>query len=307
MREGLYLRLERPDGTVGFGEAAPVPGFGADSLAEAERECEALAGPVSAARLAAVPERLGSLRGALAAATAASAPVPTRSLAVAALLSAGRAALTEAPARAEAGFRVFKWKVGVGAADDEMAMLDDLLAALPTGSKLRLDANGAWHRRAAEQWLARASDRPVEFVEQPVAADGKGARDLLLGLAGDYPVPIGLDESVVDEGDVGRWLDDGWPGYFIVKPSLLGDAPASVSRLAAADARVVFSSALETAMGARAALGVAFAWTGRPSALGFGVWPLFADPRFDGPAAAPFLHSDDLRRIDPATLWNAVS
>lgn len=307
VREGLYVRLERPDGTVGFGEASPVPGFGSESLAEAEQQCQALAGPVAAGKLAAIPGRLGSLRGALAAAMASPGPAPARSLAVAALLPAGRAALEEAPGRAEAGFRVFKWKVGVGAADDEMAMLDDLLAALPSGSKLRLDANGAWHRRAAEQWLARASERPVEFVEQPVPADGKGARDLLLGLAGDYPVPIGLDESVVDQGDVGRWLDDGWPGYYIIKPSLLGDAAATVARLAAADARVVFSSALETVVGAQAALRLAFAWTGRPSALGFGVWPLFADSRFDGPTAMPFLHSDELHRADPASLWNAVS
>jgi O-succinylbenzoate synthase len=208
---------------------------------------------------------------------------------------------------AEAGFRVFKWKVGVAAADDEMGMLDDLLAALPGGSRIRLDANGAWDRRTAERWLARASERPVEFIEQPMAPDSRGAEDSLLGLAADYPAPIALAESLADNADVERWLGRGWKGYFVVKPSLLGDARAALGKLAGAHARVVFSSALETAVGAQAALRLAFAWPGKMSALGFGVWPLFADTRFDGPAAAPFIRAEDVDRINPEDLWNAAA
>ena len=52
---------------------------------------------------------------------------------------------------------------------------------------------------------------------------------------------------------------------------------------------------------------VAFAWAGEPRALGFGVWPLFADARFDGPAAAPFLRWEDVERINPEAVWNALS
>jgi len=304
MREGIYIRLERPDGSFGYGEAAPVPGFGTETVEGVEAECQRLGERVSADQLAALPRNLGALRSAVAAARAPAAPMGERSLGVAALLPAGRAALGDAPAKAEAGFRVFKWKVGVGAADDEMGMLDDLLGVLPAGSKLRLDANGAWNRRVAERWLDRAVDRPIEYVEQPVAPTD---RDLLHGLAGDYPVPIALDESVLDEGDVGRWLDEGWTGFFIIKPSLLGDSAAILARLGAADARVVFSSALETGLGARAALGAAFAWRGRPAALGFGVWPLFNDARFDGPAALPFLRAADVERIDAQSLWNALN
>jgi O-succinylbenzoate synthase len=254
-----------------------------------------------------VPANLGALRNALASAFGGVCGAARhRSLGVAALLPPGRAAIGDAPPKADAGFRVFKWKVGAGAADDEMAILDDLLGALPGGSRLRLDANGAWDRRTAEKWLARASERPVEFVEQPVAPGSKGAEDNLLGLAADYPVPIGLDESVADEADVARWLGHGWRGYFVIKPSLIGDVRGALGMLAAAHARVVFSSALETGIGAQAALRLAFAWPGKMSALGFGVWPLFADPRFDGPAAAPFIRFDDVDRIKPEELWNAA-
>jgi O-succinylbenzoate synthase len=80
-----------------------------------------------------------------------------------------------------------------------------------------------------------------------------------------------------------------------------------LASLAKAHARVVFSSALETGIGAQAALRLAFAWPGKAHSLGFGVWPLFADRRFDGPAAAPFLRADDVNRINPEALWSAAS
>ena len=42
-------------------------------------------------------------------------------------------------------------------------------------------------------------------------------------------------------------------------------------------------------------------------ALGFGVGPLFADDRFNGPAAAPFLYREDVERLNPEAVWNALS
>jgi len=307
VREGLFVRVERPDGTAGFGEASPLPLPGAESAADDEAFCLSLGGRIDGQALGRVPEALCSLRYALGCATGAGRPPRHRSLAVAALLPAGRAALAYAPPRAEAGFRVFKWKVGVGAADDEMALFDDLIAALPQGSRFRLDANGAWDPRSAKRWLDRCSDRPVEFVEQPVAPDSRGADDQLRGLSGDYPVPIALDESIGGDRDIGKWIDAGWAGYFVVKPALLGDAAGTLARLAAAKLRVVFSSSLETAIGAQAALREAFAWPGDTPALGFGVWPLFADAAFDGPVAVPFLRLEDVERINPEAAWNAAS
>ncbi len=306
-REGLYVRVGRGDGSAGFGEAAPVPGFGAESVGEAEAFCRTLGDRMNGETLSRVPANLCALRRAIACATGAAETPRHKSLGVAALLPAGRAALAEAPPKAESGFRVMKWKVGVGAADDEMAILDDLIGVLPPGSTIRLDPNGSWNRRTAERWLQCAAERPIEFIEQPVAADSKGAEDCLRGLAADHPVPIALDESIAGDGDVLRWLDSGWRGLFVIKPALLGDARGVLGRLAAAGAGVVFSSALETGIGAQASLRSAFAWNGVTPALGFGVWPLFADPPFDGPHAAPFIRIEDVDRISPEDLWNAAN
>jgi O-succinylbenzoate synthase len=312
-REGLILRLEGEGGALGWGEATPLEAFGTESIGEAEAACGRLGGSVSAATLTTLPRRLLSLHSGLATALAEIETPPADRkggayLPVAALLPAGRAALVQIPLKAEAGFRTFKWKVGAGDAADELALLDDVCAALPTGSRLRLDANGAWDRRRAELWLERCAERPVEFIEQPIAAEAKGANDLLLGLAADYPTPVALDESLVGGDAVDRWLGLGWPGIFVVKPSLLGGAAESLARLEkAASGRVVFSSALETAVGARAALRTAFAWPVKTRALGFGVWPLFADGRFDGPAIAPFIRSEDVDRINPEAVWTALA
>ena len=319
-REGLLVRLEDELGAVGYGEAAALPSFGTETADEDEAGARALGEWTNDDAIAALPVRLTCLRNALATARASTGEAaasertdePTaqrggkKYLAVAALLPAGRAALTQIEARAELGFRVFKWKVGVGDSADELALLDDVCAALPSGAKLRLDANGAWDRRRAERWLERCAERPVEFIEQPIAADARGAVDVLLGLAGDFPTPIALDESLVGEPDIERWLGAGWPGVYVLKPSLIGDVTGALARLEKAKAAVVFSSALETAVGARAALRTALAWGGEPRALGFGVWPLFADARFDGPFAAPFVRAEDIERIAVEAAWTAL-
>ncbi|HWA87551.1 MAG TPA: o-succinylbenzoate synthase [Opitutus sp.] len=328
-REGVIVRLER-DSRTGLGEAAPLAGFGGGEVEEIASACGNFGAGVEVDVIERVPRRLGCLRNALAAALAeigranademseGPAEVPPY-LPVAALVPAGRRAIAEIQGKGEAGFRTFKWKVGVGDLADELALFDDVCAALPSGAKLRLDANGAWDRRHAERWLERCAERPVEFVEQPcfaeasafaaaVAEKSRGrAEDLLLGLAADFPTPLALDESVAGDADVERWLGRGWPGVFVIKPSLHADLDATLARLATAKAKVVFSSALETAVGARAALRRAFVWPGERRALGFGVWPLFADPRLDGPAAAPFLRREDLKRIDVEAAWNVLS
>jgi O-succinylbenzoate synthase len=320
-REGLMVRLEAPNGRVGFGEAATLPWFGTETAEEAGEACGKLGADVDAGLIAQVPAKFACLRNALAAAhteVAGADAVRTvgrpKPLPVAALLPAGRSVLERIAPLAEAGFRVFKWKVGVGDLADELALLDDVCALLPEGAKLRLDANGAWQGRQAERWLERAAERPIEFIEQPCytetsqgAALHRRSEDLLLGLARDFPTPIALDESLVGDGDVAHWLELGWPGVFIVKPSLCGDPVAVMARLGTARASVVISSALETAVGAKTALGLAFRWNQPARALGFGVWPLFADTRFDGPALAPFLRWEDVVRIDQEAVWNELS
>jgi len=321
-REGVLVKLADEAGSVGYGEAAPIPWFGTETAEEVETVCRDFGEWVTEEQIHGLPPRLGCFRGALQAAresllqrkddgsepvVSAQTAAPTPYLPVAALLPAGRGALEKIEPLGEIGFRTFKWKVGVGDVADELSLLDDVVARLPKGAELRLDANGAWDRRRAERWLERSAERPIEFIEQPISPEARGAEDLLLGLAGDYPTPIGLDESVVLETQLQHWLQLGWSGIFVVKPSLLGDAPAALRKLRAAQANVVFSSALETAVGAQRALRLALDFGGKPRALGFGVAPLFRDARLEGLALAPFIRREDVERLNPENVWNALS
>ncbi|MDR1282474.1 MAG: o-succinylbenzoate synthase [Opitutaceae bacterium] len=336
-REGILVRLtdmseppasptddpgNRP--RTGFGEIAPIPWFGTETVDEAEALLRELGDRVNDKTLDTLPARYACTRFALRSARrparlSALQPFSPSVLPIAALLPAGRAALMYIAPKAELGYRTFKWKVGADDAADELALLDDVIAALPDGARLRLDANGAWDRRTAERWLERAADRPVEFIEQPVSPTARGADDLLLGLAGDYPTPLALDESLVGARDVARWLSLGWPGIWVIKPALLGDPAGVLAQLAAAGVardNVVFSSALETAVAARTVLALAFAWSGAGGhdaattagrrALGFGVWPLFADAHraCDGLGEIPFVRPRDPERLDAQAAWD---
>ncbi|OHE89219.1 MAG: o-succinylbenzoate synthase [Verrucomicrobia bacterium RIFCSPLOWO2_12_FULL_64_8] len=332
-REGILIRTEDEAGRTGYGEVAPIPWFGTETVEEAEEVLGKLAGDVDDATVESIPERLGCVRFALASALggvgriAHNPPSPAGERRVkddapnhsrhpvAALLPAGKAVLAAADKALEQGYVALKWKVGVHDAADEWGVLDDLLARLPAHVKLRLDANGAWNSRLAAKWLERCAERPVEFVEQPCFAGAsqgpahqRKTDDILLGLANDYPTPIALDESVTGMASLREWLGRGWRGVVVVKPALAGPPAAVLALLENHRADAVFSSALETAVGGRAALQVAFSYQGpRPRALGFGVAPLFTDARFDALPAVPFVSADAVEHLNPEDVWNALS
>ncbi len=304
-REGIIIRLEDEAGLVGYGEIAPIPWFGTETVAEAEEICRKFGASVSGDVLDAVPGRFGCVRFALEQAREQPGKIsPSVRLPVVALLPAGRAALEILPVKLEAGFLAFKWKVGVGHVDDELGMLDDLLAQLPAHAKLRLDANGAWNRRDAGLWLARCAERPLEFVEQPVAP---AEEDALVGLARDYPVKLALDESVVRLAEALRWQAQGWPGVFVIKPALAGPLYDVMKWIQTTQADVVFSSAIETALGRSAILRMVL--TGPPTkrALGFGTDGIFGDRRWDGPVIGPLADGSCIAANPGEELWNALN
>lgn len=305
VREGVVVRLEDGAGRVGFGEIAPLPWFGTETLEEAESICRGFGERVTAEALAAVPARLGCVRFALEAAGNQGVPQPsTFRLPVAALLPAGKTALEALPDKIEAGFLAFKWKVGVGEMDDELGILDDLLSMLPAYTRLRLDANGAWTARQATRWLERCAERPIEFIEQPAAP---GDEDALWGLANDFPVKIALDESAVHLEDLRRWQMNGWTGVFIVKPALAGPLSELRRLVEETAADIVLSSALETAIGRHAVLQAALKGKLTKRALGFGLGDVFGNRQLDGPVVGPLLDSSWCAGVNLEETWTALS
>lgn len=317
-RDGVLVRLAREDGRVGFGEIAPLDRFRTETLAGAVAWCASVAGASELARLRDVPRSLPCCAAAVGAALQALAERPVQdggrtgeeatgstagegtSLACARLLPADASAGDVLARAVDAGFTVFKIKVGTADFDSEHVRVARLIERLPEKGRLRLDANGGLDRRAAARWLDAAADWPVEFVEQPLPPDAH--RDLLR-LAGDHATMIALDESVRDADDIKRWRDRGWPGLFVIKPALAGDPTELLDEVRIAPADFVFSSALETQMGAAAGVRMAFA-AGLTRALGYGVASFFADDGLGGGLERPVIGRADVDAWNLEDVWN---
>lgn len=307
-REGIVVRLADGQGRIALGEIAPLPAWGSETLDEALACCAALPAVLDEDAVRQLPADRPCCRFALESAweelNHPAPPVPVLSLPIAALLPAGPDAL-EAAARAVArGFATMKWKVGVGTPAAELALLPRLLAALPAGARLRLDANGAWDLPTARDWLRACEGRPVEFIEQPFPV---GQEQPILALAQEFSTRFALDESVARATDLHRWLDFGWPGIYVVKPSLAGSPRALLHTLASYEAEAVFSSAFETAVGVRAALLVAARAESGARAVGFGTIGCFSDERLNLPDPGPTLSTKWLARLAPGQLWELSS
>lgn len=252
---GAYLVVER-DGRAGVGECAPLPGRSPETL---EDDLAALR---SVAALEDVPRSLPAARFALETALLDLAaqergvslaellsPAPARELAASAIVPLGGSS----PAAT--------WKVKIGRGD--LAGEIAALAAMPRG--LRLDANRSWTRDQAARALARLVPLEPAWVEEPVPA-----ADLLA--LGRQPVPIALDESLLDQPEESAAaLEAGLVRAVVLKPALLGGHAACLewaARARRAGAVPVASHLMDgpVALAAAAELALAMARPGDPAA-----------------------------------------
>jgi o-succinylbenzoate synthase len=295
-RSTLELRLHDGEGH-GRGEAAPLPDYSPDRLADCELALASLAssslgaldfgsprGLLAAAR--AIPAELPAARFALETALLdragqragrplwqllaelipnADAPEPVR---LCALLPSGdpARALELARRHAAAGVHVLKLKVGperIGAA--QLATLEALRRELGADVALRLDANQSLSRGALTETLAGLARYDIEFLEEPLFAPTAEE------LAGS-PCPLALDESLqgMPEDRLADLLARTSVRAVVLKPTALGGFDACI-RLALA-ARVfgctsVVSHSLEGPIGWAACAHLALALQG-PRAAG---------------------------------------
>ncbi|NER85334.1 MAG: o-succinylbenzoate synthase [Leptolyngbya sp. SIO1D8] len=285
-REGLIVRLQNEVGQVGFGEIAPIPWFGTETLEMAKAFCTQCSGMTSPEQIMTIPTPLpacqfgfaSALRSLTTRAVLSKPPCPAQ---ICGLLPTGAAALETWPILWQQGHRTFKWKIGIAPFPEERAHFQALVTALPAAARLRLDANGGLTPTTAEAWLelCDAAGDKVELLEQPLPP--ALILDWILTQAKQFQTAIALDESVatVEQlASVCQRLQN--QVVYVVKPAIAG-FPESLSRLCTQHRlEVVFSSALETPVGQRAALQLAQSlWEkGIPQrALGFGVGHWFLD------------------------------
>jgi len=195
-RELAVIRLEDDDGTVGWGEAAPLEsydGVTVEEVVDALRGGPPARGAPPQARTAwelAELDLQARRRGKPLGAPGADA-IPVNLT-----LPAGPPEEVSAAAREglRRGYSCFKVKVGLPEDGERVA---GVRAAIGPWPALRVDANGAWTVAQAVQAIAELEPCDLELVEQPCAT--------LAELAEVRPrvnVPVAADESIAGPADV---------------------------------------------------------------------------------------------------------
>jgi O-succinylbenzoate synthase len=295
-KRGWLLRLQGPDGSIGWGEAAPL------EPTETPDVAAALAALGPAVERSDLERRLPALPPALAFALGAALAESDGIVGVAAdggwlaapppawLLPAGEAMLAALDVllqgAAAAAPLTVKWKVAAAADGLERRWLERLLERLPADGRLRLDANGGWDRATAAAWAERLAREPrLEWLEQPLAADDQeGLDQLALG------IPVALDESLRLQPE----LRNHWGGWQVRRPSQDGDPRPLLGQLRRGVPRLMLSTGFETGIGAR--------WTAHLAALqGRGPTPVAPGLAPDWSPAGPLFDHN------PQRVWAAAA
>jgi O-succinylbenzoate synthase len=300
-REGIIVRLEDVRGQVGFGEIAPIPWFGTETMEDAIELLEGLGSAFNLKEIDGIPNSLPCCQFALEAAfmglSEEKEEISSFSTEVGALLSLDDGFEEVVEQKLKNGYRSFKVKISVHSIEKELSLIRRLARLLPGDGSIRLDANGGLSLSDTRILLKKVEGLPIEFLEQPFPPD---KREDLLALAKDSMVPIALDESVVKVDDLKRWRDLHWPGVYVLKPGLAGRVTELKRELNQGLGDFVFSSALETVVGIKEALKLAAGFESKRP-LGFGVESLFEDNwMFE---ARPVIDDTFIKNMEGAKIW----
>jgi O-succinylbenzoate synthase len=308
-REGFLLRLSGDDGSEGWGETAPLPGFSVESMVDAAAQLRRLAVSMMGREVkedwidpyggfgreldrVAPSVRFGielaawNLYGSSSGRTLPEmvTPAPRPVVPVNGLLAGSPAEVLEGVRRMrEAGYRSIKLKVGARTLAEDVALVRALGEGLGEGVSLRLDANRAWGYEEAAEFVRGTAGVRFEYVEEPLAAPER-----LPWLVREFGVPVALDESLV--GMEPEKVEETFAVAFVLKPTLLGGI--SLTLLLAGRAHrlgvtPVISSAYESGVGTAALVALAAGIGDRPVAAGLDPYRAMAEDVLQTPLNLP--------------------
>ncbi|MFM7278913.1 MAG: o-succinylbenzoate synthase, partial [Microcystis aeruginosa] len=174
IREGIIIRLEAEDGRIGWGEIAPLPEFGSETLSAAILFCKSLENPLSITSIFSIPEQFPACQFAFESALEdLSIENQSRELEpknYSYLLPTGAAVFPSLDdILAAHKTNTYKWKIAVNSLEQELNLFEKLIDRLPREIKLRLDANGGLSIAESKIWLKIADEcQIIEFIEQPL-------------------------------------------------------------------------------------------------------------------------------------------
>jgi L-alanine-DL-glutamate epimerase-like enolase superfamily enzyme len=224
--DNILVRIETDDGAVGWGEAASAPTMTGETVASMmaavshmapnllQRPADDFAGAAAAmdaqmygnsGAKAAIEIALHDLFG-----RAKGLPLHAlfggkrrERIPLLAVIGSDDAAgdLREAQARRDAGFLIFKIKVGVAAPEADAARTRDICRLLGTDCLISADANQGFNADAGVRYVRAVADCGLGFFEQPVPAHDLAG---MARVAAASRVLIGADEGIHSRDDIER-------------------------------------------------------------------------------------------------------
>lgn len=273
-REGLILRYHAADIDV-VSEVAPLPGFSEESLQEAESHIKSIKKQAesffdrhytpdelnswinSQSLYKSVDFGLSSL-GLIILSSRLQKPLysllgmsSAASLSVNAVIGESDEAsfLSQAKRLIINGFKVLKCKVT--ASPGHLPGTLKILADEHPNVLFRLDANRSWPANDVYKLSSRFCNLPIEYIEEPCPVETVNQFD---AISGECSVPLAADETLAELG-FKTFIDHmNTAPYLIIKPTLHGNLMELFATLRSRHHlvdRVIFTTALESAVGTR--------------------------------------------------------
>ncbi len=273
-RGGLSVELRGSDGRVGRGQTAPIPGMegpGLEALAvDIDRWCASASGSPVDEALAALDSFAGSPLARFAIHTAladlasqdagvplaqwlrSGAPGSVRANGLVTELNPG-AVHSHAIELVAQGATAIKLKVGVAESAQDVTRIIAASEAAGPNVSLRLDANGAWSRDAAERVIGRVGMHRVDYIEDPTSnpleyPDIEAATGVAVAL--DIPITHDASSAIADAN----------VSVAVVKPAAIGgvDRVIDLARTHP-ELRIIVTSSIDREVGLAAAIHAAAA------------------------------------------------
>lgn len=288
-RQGVLLRVENGEGAVGWGDAAPLPGFSSESVAGAvdalSQQAKSLPGrEVPDTQLGELlqtcssVEKPPSVQFAVESALVELAAQTFSSRSVESVLGGGRSSVSinavltaetsdlesEVRRLRESGFQTVKVKVGRASIEEDVERVRTAHQVLGAGGRIRLDANRAWTFEQAVSFVEGLEEVSPEYIEEPLRDPSR-----LGEFVGTTGASVALDETTRE------WAPGAVPEKWgiaavVLKPTLLGGIATArrwVQWARSIDAQPVISASYESGVGHRMLVALASVLSPAPAGL----------------------------------------
>ena len=145
------------------------------------------------------------------------------------------------------GFKTYKLKAGRKDFKKDIKIIAAVRNTFDNSINIRIDVNAKWEKEEAVMNISQLEQFNIQYIEQPVEKASE-----LMQLAESASISVAPDESIKTFGDAELFLQNENIKFIVLKPSLLGSIFETLRLITKAnnqDKAIIISSAIESAIG----------------------------------------------------------